>query len=148
MIEDQNKAGCKGFHPGKKPGGWKLIRLIYIVLGLLCVGLGILGMLLPVLPTTPFLLLAAFFFARSSDMFYKWLLQNKVFGNYLRNYLEKRGIPLRVKIFSLCLLWLTIGYAVFYIVSAIWVQVFLLIIASAVTFHILTIKTLGKGQKE
>jgi len=73
----------------------RFVRVALIVVGTISTALGILGIFVPILPTTPFLLLAAACYSRSSQRFYDWLLNNKYFGNYIRNYLEKKGIPLR-----------------------------------------------------
>jgi len=81
------------------------------------VALAVLGLFLPVLPTTPFLLLAAVCYARSSERFYHWLMTNRWFGEYIRNYREGRGIPLKQKVLTISLLWVTIGYAAAFIVS-------------------------------
>ena len=104
---------------------------------MLCVGLGVLGIILPLLPTTPFLLLAAWLFARGSPRLYHWLHTNRWFGKYIRDYREHRSIPLRAKIIVLTLLWLAIGYSTFFVVTLLWVQILLLAIATGVTIHIL-----------
>ena len=93
-----------------------LIRTLLLVSGTLCVVLGVLGMFLPVLPTTPFLLLAAICYARSSKRFYNWLMTNRWCGAYIRNYREGRGIPLKQKVLTILLLWLTIGYAAWFVI--------------------------------
>lgn len=116
-------------------------RAVLIVLGTICVGLGILGIVLPVLPTTPFLLLAAFLYARSSDRFYNWLLTNRWFGPYIDNYRRGRGMPLIQKGLTIALLWLSIGYAAGFVVTATWLQMLLLGIAVGVTWHLLRIPT-------
>ena len=103
--------------------------------------LGVVGMILPVLPTTPFLLLAAVCYAHSSPRFYHWLLNNRWFGEYIRNYREGNGMPLRQKIITIGLLWLTIGLSVVYAVSLWWVRLILLGIAVGVTTHLVSIKT-------
>ena len=77
------------------------LKWFYISLGTLSVGLGFVGIFIPVLPTTAFLLLAAWFYARSSERFYNWLLSNRLFGKYLTSYLEGKGVPLKTKIVSL-----------------------------------------------
>lgn len=118
-----------------------LKRNLLIAAGTLCVALGVLGIFLPVLPTTPFLLLAAICYARSSERFYHWLLTNRWFGEYIRNYREGRGIPLRQKVLTILLLWLTIGYAAWFVVPLWWVKLILLGIAAGVTIHLLKIKT-------
>ena len=118
-----------------------LKRALLIIAGTLCVALGVLGMFLPVLPTTPFLLLAATCYARSSERFYRWLLANRWCGKYIRNYREGKGIPLRQKVLTILLLWLTIGSTAWLAISQWWVRWILLGIAVGVTIHLLKIKT-------
>src|SRR3970040_1641060 len=89
-----------------------VVRYLFIAGGLVAVALGVVGIFLPILPTTPFLLLAAFLFARSSEHFYRWLHTNRWFGAYLTNYREGRGLPLREKVLTLCALWLAIMISV------------------------------------
>ena len=98
--------------------------------------LGVLGIVLPLLPTTPFLLLGAACYARSSEKLYDWLLGNRWFGRYIRNYREGKGIPLRRAAAAIALLWLTIGYAAFVAVSQWWIRLLLLAIAGGVTVHL------------
>ena len=81
------------------------MKLFYNVMGALAVLLGIIGIFLPLLPTTPFLLLASWCFARGSRRLHNWLLSHRVFGDYLRNFEAGRGIPLRAKIVATVLLW-------------------------------------------
>ncbi|CAG0943622.1 Inner membrane protein YbaN [Anaerolineae bacterium] len=119
----------------------KIIKVLLIACGTLCVALGVLGMFVPVLPTTPFLLLAAICYARSSERFYHWLLNNRWFGEYLKNYREGRGIPLREKTLTIIALWLTIGFTTLFVVSAWWMQIILLGIAVGVTIHLVRTKT-------
>ena len=118
-----------------------LTRLLLIASGTLFVGLGVLGIFLPVLPTTPFLLLAAVCYARSSERFYHWLITNRWSGEYIRNYREGRGITLRHKVLTLLLLWLTIIYSAWFVVSLWWVKLILLGIAVGVTLHLIKMKT-------
>ena len=103
--------------------------------------LGVLGIFVPVLPTTPFLLLAAICYARSSERFYHWLLNNRWFGEYIKNYREGRGIPLREKALTLIALWVTIGFTTLHVVSAWWGQLILLAVRVGVTIHLVRIKT-------
>jgi hypothetical protein len=117
------------------------IRLLLVIAGTLSVGLGILGIFVPVLPTTPFLLLAAACYARSSERFYGWLLNNKWFGNYIRSYLERKGIPLKVKVLTITLLWITIGSSAAFAVQSFVVRLILALIAIGVSIHILCIRT-------
>jgi len=81
------------------------MKLFYNVAGVLALVLGILGIFLPLLPTTPFLLLASWCFARGSDRLHRWLLSHRVFGEYLRNFEAGRGIPLKAKILATVMLW-------------------------------------------
>ena len=123
----------------KKPN--LLVKCILISAGTFFLGLGIIGIFLPVLPTTPFLLLAAACYARSSKRFYSWLMNNKWFGAYIKNYKEGKGISLKFKIFTICLLWVTILFSAFFVVDITWIKILLIIIACGVTIHILTVKT-------
>ena len=119
-----------------------LKKYLFIFVGIISLGLGILGIFLPLLPTTPFILLSAALFIRSSQRLYIWLLNHKVFGNYIRSFLEERSIPLKVKIRSISLLWATILFSIFFVVSdKIWLQLILLAVAIGVTIHILHYKT-------
>ena len=117
----------------------KLKRQLLIIIGTICVVIGIIGIFIPILPTTPFLLLAAACYMRSSQKFYRWLMNNRLFGSYIRNYIEGRGIPIKVKVFTIVLLWVTIGISIWAVANLI-VTVVLLIIATGVTLHIIFIK--------
>ncbi|BDT60910.1 hypothetical protein MasN3_44040 [Massilia varians] len=81
------------------------MKPIYNAAGVLALLLGILGLFLPLLPTTPFLLLASWCFARGSERLHRWLLSHRVFGEYLRNFEAGRGIPLKAKILATAMLW-------------------------------------------
>ena len=117
-------------------------RVILIGTGTASLVVGIVGIFLPLLPTTPFLLLAAACYARSSRRFYSWLISNRLFGDYIRNYLERKGVPLRVKVSSLALLWITIGCSAAFATDTLWVRIILVVIAIGVTAHILSLRTL------
>ena len=94
------------------PKGFSLRRALFFVSGLLALVLGTLGIVLPVLPTTPFILLAAACFARSSPRFYAWLLRNRIFGPLIINWRASRTIPRHAKIAAISLIVVTIGTSV------------------------------------
>jgi len=117
---------------------------ILIFFGSFFLIIGIIGIFIPILPTTPFLLLSAACYARGSEKFYNWLINNKWLGEYIKNYQKGRGIPLNIKILAISLLWITIVFSTIVVVSNYLIQIILIIIAIAVTIHILTIKTMKK----
>lgn len=119
-----------------------LIRRVLIVAGTLFVGLGIVGIFLPILPTTPFLLLAAACYARSSERFYRWLLNHRWFGKYIRTYQEGKGIPVKTKALSISLIWLTIVSSVIFVVHPLIGRIILIVIAAGVTVYLLSLPTL------
>lgn len=91
-------------------------KIIFRILGFTSLILGIIGIALPILPTTPFLLLSSFLFLKSSEKLYNWLLNNKILGQYIKDFQIEKSIPLKVKISSISLLWLTISTsAIFFI---------------------------------
>jgi uncharacterized membrane protein YbaN (DUF454 family) len=118
----------------------KLKRQLLITIGTICVVIGVIGIFIPILPTTPFLLLAAACYMRSSQKFYSWLMNNRLFGSYIRNYMEGRGIPIKVKAFTIVLLWVTISISICVAAPNLIVKIILIIIAIGVTLHIILIK--------
>jgi uncharacterized membrane protein YbaN (DUF454 family) len=119
------------------------VKIVLTILGLLSLVLGVVGIFLPLLPTTPLLLLSAWCFIRSSTKLYDWLLSHPYLGKYIRNFREHRAIPLRVKILSVTMVWLTIGYCIVAIVSEyLWEQLLMFVLAVAVTWRILSYATL------
>ena len=119
-------------------------KWVLVSIGIVSVGLGIIGIFVPLLPTTPFLLLAAACFVRSSKRLYAWLIHHRWFGDYIRHYREHRAITLHAKIVTLVLLWGVIGYTALGIVNAWWLRILLGVIAVGVTAHILHLKTLTR----
>lgn len=109
--------------------------------GLLTLTLGVVGIVVPLLPTTPFLLLSAACFARSSDRLYHWLMAHRWFGPTIRNYRLHGAVSLRAKVLALALLWGTIGYAAIAVASQWWLRGLLVAIALGVTAHLLHLKT-------
>jgi len=129
-------------HKEALKGSSGLVRRLWIGLGTFFVVLGIIGIFLPLLPTTPFLLLAAACYARGSRRFYDWLLNNRWFGDYIRNYREKKGIPLKIKVLSISFLWVTIGYSTLFIIDIPLVRIILILISIGVSIHIMRFRTL------
>jgi hypothetical protein len=121
-------------------------RALLITAGLAAVVAGAIGIVVPLLPTTPFLLLAAVCFVRSSDRLYRWLTTNRVFGSYLRNYQEHRAMPAGMKWCAISVLWLTIGLSIVAI-DNLPVRVALVVVAIGVTILIARIRTL-KGRRD
>lgn len=119
----------------------KIVRPFLIVAGTGSLVLGTIGVVLPVLPTTPFLLLALACYCRSSERMTRWMLNNKYFGKYIRRYREGKGIPIRTKLFAIAFLWITIGYSAFFVIPIIIVQLILFTIGAAVTVHLMRLPT-------
>ena len=111
----------------------RLMKAVLFACGTLCVGLGIIGMFLPIMPTTVFLLLAAACYARSSERFHQKLVQNSWLGPYLQ---QSRGLTLRQKATILGLLWIGLGATAFWTTQALWLRLILAGIGLAVTLHV------------
>ena len=118
------------------------MRIFLTIIGLISLGLGILGAFLPVLPTTPFLLLSATLFLKSNKRLYNWLMNHPRLGPYIRNFLEHKAIPLRVKIVAVSLVWITLTYCAIGVAEHWALRVMFIVIAIAVSVHILSYKTL------
>jgi len=135
--------------------GNKITRALWLVTGLVCAGLGAIGIVLPILPTTPLLLAAAACFCKSSTRLYNWLINNRWFGEYIRNYKAGKGLPMKTKIITLTFLWVTIGVSTIFFLSRLLppslvlpMQLIMLAIAVAVTIHILRLPTFKKRVAE
>jgi len=137
-MENENNKPCNKEYREIK--GW--LKYLLIAIGTLSVALGFLGIFLPILPTTPFLLLAAACYIRSSERFYCWLINNRYCGKYIRDYREKKGIALKLKIYVISLLWITILTSAIFVVDLLAVRILLIVIAIGVTIHLTTIKTI------
>lgn len=113
-------------------------RMSLVVLGWLAIILGVIGIVLPLLPTTPFLLLAAFCFSRSSPRFHQWLITHRWFGEYIDNFQSGRGMTRRSKISTVLLIWLSIGLSALFFVPILWGKLLLLGIALCVSVFIIS----------
>lgn len=119
----------------------KLFKYLLALIGLISLGLGILGIFIPLLPTTPFLLLSAALFMKSSKRLYNWLINHKYLGEYLQNYLYHKTISTKAKISSLIILWVAIISSSILLIENLIVKIVLLTIAIGVTIHILSFKS-------
>jgi len=115
-------------------------KMLLMILGTLCLILGTIGVFLPVLPTTPFLLVSLWAYMRSSEKLYNFILTNKYLKPYVEDYVSGNGIPRHAKIKAIALIWLTIGISVLFVVDKLFVRVMLLVTASLVSLYIGTHK--------
>lgn len=134
-----------------KKKGQKVTRALWLIAGMICLFLGAIGIVLPILPTTPFLLASAACFCKSSSRMYNWLLSNKWFGEYIRNYKEGRGLPMKTKITALTVLWITIGFSTIFLLIRLLppqlvlpMQLIMVVVAIGVSIHILRLPTFKK----
>lgn len=124
-----------------------LKKYLLIVLGSVSLGLGAFGVAVPVLPTTPFLLIALACYLRSSQRLYDWLMHHRLFGTYLYNYITYRAVPRLTKIFALIILWVGLITSIL-LVDILFVRLILLAVGIVVSLHILLLKTLEKAKLE
>ena len=120
----------------------RIFKGLLMVIGSLSVVLGVVGIFLPLLPTTPFLLLAAACFVRSSPRFYQWLVQHPRLGTYILHYLNGEGMPKRAKWLTIAMIWSTISISAFFFVPIFWVKCLLFFIAACVSIYLLKLPTL------
>lgn len=117
------------------------MKIIYVILGFVSMGLGIVGSFLPGLPTVPFLLLASFFFARGSERFHRWFTQTKIYKNYLEDFEKNRSMTLKVKIGLLCLSSTMIAFPIFFVKNNYLRLVLILVVIFKYYYFIFCIKT-------
>lgn len=118
-----------------------IIRYAYLASGFLLVAIGVIGIFLPLLPTTIFLILASACFVKSSPRANEWLKNNKYLGPYLKNYQEKTGLTVKSKFLTLILLWVSILASAVFLTNEFYIKLILLAIAAGVSIHIISIKT-------
>lgn len=116
------------------------LKYIYLITAYICVGLGLLGAFLPLLPTTPFVLAAMYLFAKSDPERARKLENNKLLGRYIKSYTQGKGMSFRHKLQTIILMWATIMLSNIFLVEKVAVMVLLLIIATAVTIHIVLLR--------
>lgn len=119
-----------------------LYKYLLIALGWILVSLGIIGIFVPLMPTTIFFILAAACFARSSEKFYNWLIYHPKFGKFIRDYREQRGMPLKSKIIAVIMVVLTIGSSALFFTDTLIVKIILAVIAIGVSSYIISLKTI------
>ena len=122
-----------------------MIRFVLIALGTFCLGLGVAGVFVPGLPTTPFLLLAAALYVRSSERMYTWLLKHKVFGKFIRDFRESRSISLRSKVISIGTMWAMILLSILLFIQNLAVEVVISALGVVGTVVLLLIPTSRAG---
>ena len=119
---------------------WPLKVLLNTV-GTVSLVLGVLGVFLPLLPATPFLLLASACYVRGSERLHRWLMGNRLLGCYIRNFQQGRGIPPRAKAVTVALLWASLLYSI-YRIDVLLVDILLCAIGATTTTLVLRMKTL------
>jgi len=134
--------------PQKKPGSVNnliksdVLRWLLICCGWLAIAGGVVGIFLPLVPTVPFLLLAAACFARSSERFHAWLVEHRHLGPLVRDYLNGGGIPLRAKRMAIGMVWVTMPTSTFLFVPVMWIKIVLMGIAIGITVYLLSLPTI------
>ncbi len=116
-------------------------RFLYVVLGTFFLLLGAIGIIVPLLPTTPFWLLTCWFYVRSSGRLYDRVMRNRYFGPHIRDFMEEKAIPLRAKVITVAILWLSATVTFFSLAGYWWVKVSLGLICVGVSWHILSYPT-------
>jgi uncharacterized membrane protein YbaN (DUF454 family) len=128
----------------KKP---TMKKIVFATFGVISVVLGTIGIVTPVLPTTPFLVLAVYLFSRSSPKMLDFLIKNKVLGKYLSDYFDNKPIPIKQKIYSILFVWLGLGSTFYFADLPHWLVVLLIIIGIAVSAHIATLGRFGRQNR-
>lgn len=119
----------------------RAVRAAWVVAGFVALFLGIVGIFVPVLPTTPFLLLASACFLRGSERLHRWLLSHGRLGRYIRDFEAGRGIPARAKVVAIAMMWISIAFAMELVGHPVAAGAMLLV-ATAVTIYLLRLPTL------
>lgn len=122
-----------------------LKKIFLITVGSLALALGFLGAFLPVLPTTPFLLLSAYCYLRSSEKLYRWLINHPLLGAYIYNYLTYRAITRSTRYGALFFLWVTLIISML-VIANLHLIIFLIAVGIGVTIHLFALKTLDRDQ--
>ena len=140
-MGDSSEPQTDGSSPRTSVAKNKLVRLLWNAVGTFFLALGLIGIPLPLLPTTPFLLIAVACYLRGSTRMYNWMMINRYFGSYLKDYMEGNGLTLRTKIVAVLALWGVIAFSAVFATENAIIRVGLLAVALGVTIHLLTLKT-------
>ncbi|HHL41333.1 MAG TPA: DUF454 domain-containing protein [Candidatus Bathyarchaeota archaeon] len=116
-------------------------KYIYLIVGSLALVAGIIGVFLPILPTTPFVLLSAWCFFRSSDKLYKWVINNETFGPTIMNYQQGKGITQKTRIRAIVMMWATISFSAYFFVSNLYVIGIMYLVAISVSVYLYRLPT-------
>jgi len=117
------------------------LRWVLISCGWISIVCGVIGIFLPIMPTVPFLLLAAACFAKSSDRFHRWLMEHNHLGPLLHDYLKGAGIPLRAKMMAISMIWVSFPTSVILFANALWLKALLIAAAVAISSYLLFLPT-------
>lgn len=119
----------------------RALRIVVIVAAWLLLLLGVLGILLPVIPTAVFIFISAGLFAKSSPRLYTWLVHNRIFGKYVIKYHQKRDLPVALKLSSIVFLNMSIGYTAIFVVHNLFLRSVLILFAISMSIYILSIRS-------
>lgn len=123
------------------------LRWILICCGWFSILAGVVGIFLPLVPTVPFLLLAAVCFGRSSERFHTWLIEHNHLGPLIRDYLNGGGIPLRAKRIAISMVWVSFPASAFMFVPVVWAKILLIAVAAGITLYLLRLPTMPPEEK-
>lgn len=118
-----------------------MLKILFIILGTISLTLGVIGISVPGLPTTPFLLLTATLYCKSSEGLYRWFMGHRIWGKLIKEYREKNAISLKTKIYSIILMWAMISISVFCFIQNFVIQFFVFVTGLVGTFFMGRINT-------
>lgn len=127
-----------------RPHRWA--KPLYLLVGLLFLGIGIVGVFLPLIPTTGPLLVAAFAFARSSERLHEWLTTHPRFGRFISDFQSGRGIPLRTKVVAITAMSAAFGYSVFWVMPNLWLKLVIAAVGVWAMWYVLHLPTAPRPQ--
>ncbi|HDK44657.1 MAG TPA: DUF454 domain-containing protein [Actinobacteria bacterium] len=119
----------------------RLVRVVYLVLGIFFLGLGIVGVVLPLIPTTFPIILAGFFFARSSERFDRWIVNHRLFGPLISDWRAGRGFSVRTKALAITAIALTFTVSIVWVIEHAAIRIGLVLLAVAISTYILWLPT-------